>query len=98
VFERLELIGNALQTGRHKARVFKKVFGLTLQDGELLKSAILTQLRKFEIEVIKENKFGKIFTLPMEITLFGKTDEIITSWIIENGEDFPRLTSCYVNR
>jgi hypothetical protein len=86
------------ERGRHKAKVFKKVFGLTQQDGELLKSAILEQLGKFEIETMAENKFGRIFSIPMRITLFGVTDEIMTAWIIENGEDSPRLTSCYVNR
>jgi hypothetical protein len=60
------------ERGRHKAKVFKKVFGLTQQDGELLKSAILEQLDRFEIETVKENKFGVIFTLPMRITLLGK--------------------------
>ena len=87
-----------MKEGRHKAKVFKRVFGLEQQDGALLKSAILEQLYKFEIETAVENKFGKIFTLPMEVTLFGRTDEIITTWIIEKGKDSPRLTSCYVNR
>lgn len=63
-----------------------------------MKSEILEQLNRFEVETVRESKFGRIFTMPMKITLFGKTDEIVTSWIIENGEESPRLTICYVNK
>ena len=86
------------ERGQHKAKVFRQVFGITAEDGELLKSAILFQLDKYEITTETENKFGKIFTLPMKISIFGKTDEVITAWIIENGVDYPRLVSCYVNK
>jgi hypothetical protein len=85
------------ERGMHKARVFKRAFGLTQQDGHVLKSAILERLDKFEVSSEEENKFGRIFTLRMEITIFGKTDEVITSWIVEKGNDYPRLISCYVN-
>jgi len=86
------------ERGQHKAKVFRQVFGIAAKDGELLKSAIRAQLHKFEISTETENKFGKIFTLPMKISIFDKTDEIITIWIIENGLDYPRLVTCYVNK
>ena len=63
-----------------------------------LKSAILEQIDKFEISEVTTNKYGNMYTLPMKITIFGKTEKIITAWIIENGIDFPRLVSCYVNK
>jgi hypothetical protein len=86
------------ERGSHKARVFRQVFGVTSEDSELLKSAILKQIDKFEITSESENKYGKIFSVPMKITIFEKEDEIMTAWIIEKGTNFPRLTSCYVNK
>lgn len=86
------------ERGQHKAKVFRQVFGISREDGEVLKLAILAQLDKFEVVSEIENKYGKLFTLPMKITIFGKTEEIITVWITENKFDYPRLVSCYVNK
>jgi hypothetical protein len=83
--------------GKHKARVFKSTFGINVKDGELLKSAILNELSRSEITEVTENIYGRKYTLPMVISVFGITHEIITAWFIDFENKIPRLISCYVN-
>lgn len=64
------------ERGSHKARVFKQVLGISSKDAELLKSTILQQLDKFEITSVKENKYGKIFSLPMKISILVKKQKL----------------------
>lgn len=85
------------ERGKHKARVFKSVFGIEVENGEILKVAILEQMSISKFTEIAESKFGIKYTVPMEITIFGISHEVITAWIIDLNSDFPRLTSCYVN-
>jgi hypothetical protein len=85
------------ERGRHKARVFKKVFGITANNGEILKRAILQELKSFEVTNKIENIFGTLFTISMTITIFDKTASITTAWIIKTGTNIPKLTTCFVN-
>lgn len=55
------------ERGRHKARDFKQVFGITANDGEILKNTILNELKNFEIINKVENIFGTLFTIPLTI-------------------------------
>lgn len=55
------------------------------------------QIGKFEVTKIRENNFGKLYTLPMKISIFGKEAEIVTAWIVKNNDIIPRLTTCYIN-
>ncbi len=43
------------ERGQHKARVFRQVFGITVDDGEILKLAILQEIDKFEAAAVIEN-------------------------------------------
>lgn len=85
------------ERGRHKARVFKQVFGITANDGEILKKTILHGLKKNEVINKVENIFGTLFTIPMTITIFDKTASITTAWIIRTETNIPKLTTCFVN-
>ncbi|TAF72594.1 MAG: hypothetical protein EAZ53_15565 [Bacteroidetes bacterium] len=85
------------ERGKHKANVFYLTFGITEKEANLLKNAILSSLTKFEVTQIRENNFGKIYTIPLELTIFDKTAEVLTAWIIEHNSKKPRLITCYVN-
>jgi hypothetical protein len=41
---------------------------------------------------------GKRFSVIMKIRIFEKEAFVTTGWIIKIGENFPRLTSCYVKK
>lgn len=78
--------------GKHKARVFESALGLTADDWEYLKD-ILLQIVKTHCAVYKGcNEFGIRYEIQFDL----KGVNVTSGWLIEKGEDFPRLTSCYI--
>jgi hypothetical protein len=82
--------------GRHKARVFRSVLGLSIANAEDLRDALLAATRTAEAESGEADDYGQRYTL--DFVMRGPAGEatIRSTWIIRTGEDFPRLTSCYV--
>ena len=87
----------ATRDGRHKARVFDSVLGITLANGNVLRQAILDAAAvSDQAEARGDNGHGEVYVLrfPLE-TARGKAI-VLTAWIIRYGEDFPRLTTCFI--
>jgi hypothetical protein len=83
--------------GRHKARVFESVLGITLSNRDALRDAILaTEANSNEAEAIGDNGHGMVYLLRFPLTTAQGTAMILTVWIILHGEDFPRLVTCYI--
>jgi len=83
--------------GRHKARVFASVPGITLENAEVLRRAVLDVWATSEAALDREdNGFGQVFVLRFPLSTDKGSAEILTAWIIRHGEDFPRLTACYI--
>jgi len=83
--------------GRHKARVFDSVLGITLPNREVLSHAILSAAENSdETEPLGNNGHGEIYVLRFPLETPGGRATVLTVWIIRNGEDFPRLVSCYI--
>jgi len=83
--------------GRHKARVFEAVLGITLTNAELLRAAILSAAATSdEAEARGDNGFGEVFNLRFAITTRRGSATVLTGWIVRHNEDFPRLTTCYI--
>jgi hypothetical protein len=83
--------------GCHKARVFESVLGITLANREILRQAILAAAADSdEAEALGDNGHGDIYVLrfPLQTEIGQAT--VLTAWIILPGEDFPRLTTCYI--
>jgi hypothetical protein len=82
--------------GRHKARVFASALGLTADDAEMLRDALAESARSDEATVTEQDQYGQRYVL--DFTMNGPTGQALVRgcWIIRSGEDFPRLTSCYV--
>ena len=83
--------------GRHKARVFKAVLGLTAADAEMLRQTLLAAAAMRDTARQSEaDEYG--LRCVLELSMVGMRGEatIRSSWIIRHDEDFPRLTSCYV--
>ncbi|MEO8853390.1 MAG: DUF6883 domain-containing protein [Ginsengibacter sp.] len=85
------------ERGKHKARIFRQVFGIKDEDAELLKSKIIGNLQNSEVTNIRENNHGTIYTVPLKICIFEREAEIITAWIIRYDSEVPQLITCYVN-
>ena len=82
--------------GKHKAKVFESVLGITAENYAVLKTAILNAIETKNAIFVKNNPVGDLYKLDFPMTHNDKTVIIRTGWIIWAGEDFARLTTCYV--
>ena len=83
--------------GRHKARVFASVLGITRDNQEVLESA-LREAASNSTDAIStgDEGFGATFEIRFRLTADKGTATVLSAWIIRNGEDFPRLTTCFI--
>lgn len=83
--------------GRHKARVFAAVLGLTLDQAELLRSAVLDAAAESEdAEPRGDNGYGEVFVVRFPLRTDAGSATVLTAWIVRHEENFPRLTTCYI--
>ena len=82
--------------GRHKARVFAAALGLYADHSEHVRELLLRAAQTEEVAAIDQDAYGQRYSL--DFILIGLTGQAMvrSSWIIRDGEDFPRLTSCFV--
>ena len=83
--------------GRHKARVFESVLGITLANAQELRAALLSAAANSdEVETRGDNGFGKVFVLRFPLLNSRGMATVLSAWVARHGEDFPRLTTCYI--
>lgn len=82
--------------GRHKARVFASVLGLTAEDAEEVREALLSAAVSEEANPVEEDRYGKRYVLDFEMKTETGTATVRSGWIVRRDEDFPRFTSCWV--
>ena len=83
--------------GQHKARVFESVLGITLANLGALRTALERAAATSENAAQRGNTgFGDVYELRFPLTTRRGTATILSAWIIRNGEDFPRLTTCFI--
>ena len=83
--------------GRNKARVFESVLGITLANADVLRRALFdAAANSNHVESKGDNGFGAVYVLRFPLTTTKGTAIVLSAWIIRHGEDFPRLTTCYI--
>lgn len=82
--------------GKHKAQVFSVALGLGADDAEELRETLLSAAGSEEAVTGEEDEYGKRYVLDFEMRSAVGTATVRSGWIVRHGEDFPRLTSCYV--
>ena len=82
--------------GCHKARVFAASLGLAIDNAEELRSALLAAARNDEATPAEHDEYGARYVVDFVMSGPGGQTMVRSSWIIRRGEDFARLTSCYV--
>ena len=83
--------------GKHKARVFQSVLGLEHKDWQLLADAIRENLAAGSWVADSTDEFGSRYHVDMLIEFLDRSAMVRTLWIVRSGEEFPRLTSCFVH-
>jgi hypothetical protein len=84
------------EEGKHKARVFKSALGITLENIEELKTALLEAVKTYEAVPTKANAYGQKYIIDFAMTRDDKTTILHSVWIVRHDEDFPRLVTCYI--
>lgn len=83
--------------GRHKARVFASVLGITLENRQVLREALLHAAATSPAADSRgDNGFGEVFVLRFTLATKQNSATVQSVWIVRHGEDFPRLTTCYI--
>jgi len=86
-------------TGKHKARVFFEKLGISQDDADRLRQSILEAVLIADAIEQEASEFGRRFTVDFLLSwpegIVLSTAVVRTAWIIKNGEDFPRLTTCF---
>lgn len=82
--------------GRHKARVFTSVLGLTQEDADFLREQLLQAAREAEAIKRETDHYGERYMIDFELVRGVRRATIRSFWIIRRSEKSPRLTTCFV--
>lgn len=82
--------------GKHKAKVFASVLGLTSDNALELRDAILHAIQRVDAVAGEHDEYGQRYIVDFSMKRQGNEAIVRTAWIIRAHETFPRLTSCYV--
>ena len=82
--------------GKHKARVFTAALGLSMADAEWLRDRILQAAQESDCQAGRQTHHGQRYLVDFSATFRGKTARLRSAWIVRAGENYPRLTMCYV--
>jgi hypothetical protein len=82
--------------GQHKARVFASAIGLSQHDAAQLQSALLAAAVSNNAVQGQQDAYGSRYMI--DFVMKGPKGEatVRSRWIVREGEDFPRFTTCYV--
>lgn len=82
--------------GKHKARVFAAALGATMADADWLRDELLRVAHKATCQPGRQTAHGQRYLIDFTVSLRGQTARLRAAWIVRQGENFPRLTTCYV--
>lgn len=80
--------------GRHKARMFASALGLTIEDADELREALLRAALSEVAVAADRDRYGKRYVLDFDMETEAGTAAVRSAWIVRREEEFPRLTSC----
>jgi hypothetical protein len=81
--------------GKHKARLFLSILGMTADNAEDLRQILLEAIKTHEARLGRQDEFGQRYTLDFTIAWQNKSANVRSGWIIEHSSVIPRLTTCY---
>jgi hypothetical protein len=82
--------------GRHKARVFESVLGMTFLHVEDLRAELLNSALKDNAVLGEPDQFGIRYVVDFELKRGGCTANVRSCWIVRTGEIAPRFVTCYI--
>ena len=82
-------------TGKHKARLFRSMLAMTVENAFELRQILLSVVKTEKAKLGKKDNFGQRYTLDFRLEWHNKSAIVRSGWIIEHNSQIPRLTSCY---
>src|SRR5947209_16223557 len=91
-------LSNEHPRGRHKARVFRSRLGLSADDAQLLRHALIQAVDQPGASFVPmvSDAYGQRFVLDFEMTTASGSATLRSGWIILAGERVLRFVTCYV--
>jgi len=83
------------EEGKHKAKVFAAALGIGRSDVEWLRGRLLDIVSE-EAVLMTESQFGRLYFIDALLETLHGSAKIRSGWIVRAGENFPRLTTCFV--
>ena len=81
--------------GKHKARLFSSILGMTADDAEDLRQILLKVVQTQEARPGRQDAYGQSYTIDFTLEWQNRSATVRSGWIIENDSYIPRLTTCY---
>jgi hypothetical protein len=81
--------------GKHKARLFSSILGMTANDAEDLRQILLEAIKTHEAQLGRVDNFGQRYTVDFTIEWQNKSARLGIGWLVEHDSDIPKLTTCY---
>jgi hypothetical protein len=82
--------------GKHKARVFASVLGLTDADAEHLRNSLLEAAHTLDATTGETDEYGQRYVMDSIVVGPAGQATVRSSWIVRADEDFPRLVTCFL--
>lgn len=81
--------------GKHKARLFTSLLGMSANNAEGLRNALLEAVKTQDAELGETDAYGQRYTLDFTLTWQDKQAIVRSGWIIETNSDIPKLTTAF---
>ena len=81
--------------GKHKARLFVAMLGITASDAQELRSVLLEAVKTNDAQLGRRDAYGQRYNVDFELVRQGRRATVRSAWIIEHNSDAPRLTTCF---
>jgi hypothetical protein len=82
--------------GQNKARVFAAALGLTRRDAEFLRQILIDAAVSNDCKPGEKDDYDQRYTVDVTVATDRGRRLVRSAWIVRIGEDFPRLTTCFV--
>jgi len=100
VVEQAKLCAYALNpdhpVGGHKAALFRDLLGITLDNWQELRDALLHAARSEDVVQGRASRFGTKYEIRFDLTGPAGCKKVLAVWLVEQGDPHPRLITCYV--
>ncbi len=88
--------------GSHKARVFRSMLGITLEEADHLAEQILDGIQRTPVSAVRDNPpHGVLCEVLIQVQgvqgHHDRTRIVTTSWEYRSPQDAPRLVSAYID-